>query len=128
MTLSLNMGYYHIRLNKEASNLCTIIIPWRKYLYKCLPMGVSDSPDILQDKMNGIFCWFEFIRLYMNDLFRITNGYCYNHLEKLELILQNIKDIGLKCNIKNSFFGKTKMKQLGFQVTQNGIQAINKKW
>ena len=28
--LDLNMGYYHIRLGKNASNLCTIIPPWEK--------------------------------------------------------------------------------------------------
>ena len=27
-SLDLNMGYYHIRLIKNASNLCTIILPW----------------------------------------------------------------------------------------------------
>ena len=26
--LDLNIGYYHIRLIKKASKLCTIIIPW----------------------------------------------------------------------------------------------------
>ena len=31
MSLDLNMGYYHIRLSNQASNLCTIIIPWGKY-------------------------------------------------------------------------------------------------
>ena len=27
-SLDLNMGYYHIRLSKNASNFCTIILPW----------------------------------------------------------------------------------------------------
>ena len=31
-----NMGYYHIRLSKNASNLCTIIILWGKYCYRRL--------------------------------------------------------------------------------------------
>ena len=29
--LDLDMGYYHIPLRKNASNLCTIIILWGKY-------------------------------------------------------------------------------------------------
>ena len=28
-SLDLNMGYYHIRLIKNASNLCKIIISWK---------------------------------------------------------------------------------------------------
>ena len=37
-SLDLNMGYYHIHLSEEARNLCTIILPWGKYRYRCLPM------------------------------------------------------------------------------------------
>ena len=59
--LEYNMGYYHISLKEETSNLCNIILPWRKYCYKRLPMGVSKSPDIFQEKMNEMFCEFELI-------------------------------------------------------------------
>ena len=51
-SLDLNMGYYHIRHSEHASNLCTIILSRVKYRYKRLPMGVSNSPDIFQEKMN----------------------------------------------------------------------------
>ena len=54
-SLDLNMGYYHIWLSKNASNLCTIILPWEKYRYKRLPMGVANSPDIFQQKVNDFF-------------------------------------------------------------------------
>ena len=53
--LDLNMGYYHIRLRKNTSNVCTIILPWGKFWYKRLPMEVANSPDIFQQKMNGLF-------------------------------------------------------------------------
>ena len=54
MSLDLDMVYYHILISEEARNVCTIILPWGKYQYKCLIMGVSNSPDIIQEKMNGI--------------------------------------------------------------------------
>ena len=65
MSLYLNMGYYHILIVKHASNLCTIILPWVKYCYKCLPMVISNSPDIFQHNMNDLFNGFEFIRVYI---------------------------------------------------------------
>ena len=58
MSLDLHMGYYHICLIKHASNLCTIILPWGKYRYKRLPMGVGNSPYNIQEKMNEMFCGF----------------------------------------------------------------------
>jgi hypothetical protein len=32
--LDLNMGYYTIRLDPDASKICTIIFPWGKYSFK----------------------------------------------------------------------------------------------
>jgi hypothetical protein len=47
-TIDLVMGYYHIPLDLEAQKLCTTILPWGKYQYKRLSMGVKTSPDIFQ--------------------------------------------------------------------------------
>ncbi len=49
--LDLNMGYYTIRLDPDASKICTIIFPWGKYSYERLPMGIAGSPDIFQAEM-----------------------------------------------------------------------------
>ena len=54
-SLGLNMGYYHIQLRENASNLWTIIIPWVKYCYKHLQIGLPNSPDIFQQEMNNLF-------------------------------------------------------------------------
>jgi hypothetical protein len=39
--LDLNMGYYHSKLDADAQKLCTIVLPWGKYKYKRLPMGIK---------------------------------------------------------------------------------------
>ncbi len=43
------MGYYTIRLDPDATKICTVIFPWGKYSYKRLPMGIAGSPDIFQE-------------------------------------------------------------------------------
>ena len=86
-SIDLNMGYYHICLIKKDSSLCTIIIQWIKYRYKGLTMGVSNTPDIFQEKMNKMFRGFEFIRVYIDDLLIMTKGDWSNHLDKMELTL-----------------------------------------
>ena len=47
-SLDLNMGYNHIRLRKNESNLCIIILPRGKYCYKSLPMRITNYPSIFQ--------------------------------------------------------------------------------
>ena len=39
-SLDLNMGYYHIELSPDSKRLCTIVLPWGKYEYQKLPMGL----------------------------------------------------------------------------------------
>ncbi len=60
--LNLNMGYYTIRLDPDASKICTIIFPWeKKYSIKQLPMGIAGSPDIFQSKMSEIIESLEYV-------------------------------------------------------------------
>jgi hypothetical protein len=66
--LDLNMGYYTIRLDPDASKICTIIFPWGKYSYLRLPMGIAGFPDIFQAKMSELMVALEFIRTYLDDL------------------------------------------------------------
>jgi hypothetical protein len=52
--LDLNMGYYTIRLDPDASKICTIIFPWGKYSNRRLRMGIAGSPEIFQGKMSEL--------------------------------------------------------------------------
>jgi hypothetical protein len=82
--IDLNMGYYTIRLDPDASKICTIIFPWGKYSYKRLPMGIAGSPDIFQGKMSELMESLEFVRAYLDDLLCISKLSLEDHLENLE--------------------------------------------
>ena len=85
-----------------------------KYRYKCLPIGVTNSPDIFQQKMNDLFHGFEFICVYMDDILVLTKGYWTYHLRKLYLTLKQMEGKMNKCNIDKYLFGNTEMEYLGF--------------
>ena len=78
-SLDLNMGYYHIELSPNSKRLCTIVLPWGKYEYQHLPMGLNNSPDIFQEKMSILMGDLEYIRTYINDLLCITKGTWEDH-------------------------------------------------
>jgi hypothetical protein len=98
MALDLNMGYYTIRLDPDASRICTIIFPWGKYSYKRLLMGIACSPDIFQIKMLELMESLEYVRAYLDDLLCISRSSLEDHLEKLEEVLRHLRDAGLKVN------------------------------
>ena len=60
-SLDLNMGYYHIELTPYSKQLCTIILPFGKYEYQRLPMGLSNSPDIFQEKISELMLGLNFV-------------------------------------------------------------------
>jgi hypothetical protein len=78
--LDLNMGYYTIRLDPTASEMCTIIFPWGKYSYKRLPMGFGGSADIFQAQIMDLMASLKFVRAYMDNLLFITSGILDEHL------------------------------------------------
>ena len=90
-SLHLSMGCYHIRLIEHIINLCMIILPWANYCYKCLTMVVANLPDILQQKMNGLFHKFEIIHVHIDILFVLTKVDWINHVQKLELTINKLK-------------------------------------
>ena len=77
--------------------------------------------------MNGLFHGLKFIRAYIYDLLILTKGDLIDHVQKLELTLNKMKEKGLKCNIGKSFFGQTEIEYLGFWVTCDGFKLINRK-
>lgn len=126
-SLDLNMGYYHILLTPNASRLCTIVLPWGKYEYLRLPMGLCNSPDIFQEKMSELMQGLEFVRAYLDDLLVLSKGSFQEHLEHLEQVLTRIDEAGLKINASKSFFCREQLEYLGYWITRDGIQPLNKK-
>ena len=87
-SLDLNMGYYHIKLSPNSKQLCTIVLLWGKYKYQKLPMGLSNSPDIFQEKMSSLMCNLEYVQTYIDDLLCITKDSWSDHLEKLDEVFK----------------------------------------
>jgi hypothetical protein len=79
--LDLNMGYYTIRLDPDASRICTIIFPWGKYFYQRLRIGIAGSPDIFQSKMLELMESLEYVQAYLNDLLCISRSSLEDHLK-----------------------------------------------
>ncbi len=121
------MGYYTIRLDPDASKICTIIFPWGKYSYKRLPMGIAGSPDIFQGKMSELMETLEYVRAYLDDLICISKLSLEDHLEKLEEVLRQLCNAGLKVNAAKSTFCAPEIEYLGYVFTRDGIKPQSNK-
>jgi hypothetical protein len=121
------MGYYTIRLDPDASKICTIIFLWEKYSYKQLPMGIVGSPDIFQGKMLELMESLEYVRAYLDDLLCISKLSLEGSLEKLVEVLRQLCDAGLKVNAAKLTFCALEIEYLGYVLTREGIKPQSNK-
>jgi hypothetical protein len=127
MALDLNMGYYTIRLDPNASRICTIIFPWGNYSYKRLPMGIAGSPDIFQSKMVELMETLKYVQAYLDDFLCISRSSPEDHLEKLKEVLRHLCNTGLKVNTEKLTFCALEIEYLGYVLTRDGIKPQSNK-
>ncbi len=127
LLLDLNMGYYHIELLPNSSRYCTIVLPWGKYNYLRLPMGLCISTDIFQERMEELFAGKEFARACIDHLLVVLLSSFEDHLDKLEKVLWQLQHNGLKVNATKSFLGREELEYLGYWISLEGIKPLSKK-
>jgi hypothetical protein len=125
--IDLSMGYYHIPLDEFSQQLCTMILPWGKYRYIRLPMGIKNSPDIFQMVMSDLLGDLDYARVYIDDILVTSSGTFDDHLDKLHEVLTRLECAGFRGNVRKCTFAKHELEYLGFWVTRQGIQPQPKK-
>jgi hypothetical protein len=115
------MGYNNICLDPNAATLCTLILPWGKYKYLRLPMGIKNSPDIFQQKISDLMEGLEdFIRAYLDDTLIITKGSYKDHIQKVAEVLKRLQAAGLQVNLPKSKIAVQELEYLGYWLTPQG--------
>jgi hypothetical protein len=125
--LNLNMGFWTIPLDTPSQHLCTIILPWGKYCYLCLPMGLACSPDIYQENMSELFIDMTFIIVYQDDILILTSGSFDDHLRQLGNVFKWLHHNNLQVSAEKSSFCTLEIKYLGFIPTREGIKPHQQK-
>ncbi len=69
----------------------------------------------------------EYVRAYLDDLPCITKLSLEDHLEKLEEVLRQHCNAGIKVNAKKSTFCTHEIKYLGYVLTRDGIKPQSNK-
>jgi hypothetical protein len=90
-------------------------------------MGIAGSLDIFQEKMLELMESLEFVRACLDGLLCITKLSLEDHLEKLEEVLRQLCDAGLKVNAAKSTFCALEIEYLGYVLTRDGIKPQSKK-
>jgi hypothetical protein len=98
-----------------------------KYSYKRLPKDIAGSPDIFQGKMLELLESLEFVRACLDNLLCISKLSLEDHLEKIEEVLRQLPDAGLKVNAAKLTFCALEIEYLGYVLTRDSIKPQSNK-
>ena len=124
--LDISMQYYTFVLDEPSRNLCTFAMLFRLYHYCRLPMGISESPDIVTEMMHSILDDIEGIKFYMDDI-GVFGSTWSNHLSLLSTILGCLENVGFTINPLKCEWAVQEMDFLGHWLTPSGVKPWHKK-
>jgi hypothetical protein len=90
-------------------------------------MGIAGSPDIFQGKISELMESLEYVRAYLDDLLCISKLSLEDHLQKLEVVLRQLHNAGLKVNAAKLTFCALEIEYLGYALTRDGIKPQSNK-
>ena len=125
--LDMIMSYYAMRIRQDLQKYLVIVLPWGKYIYKKMPMGLKISTDVFQRELGNIFQDYPFVLVYLDDLLIITKGTYDQHLQAIEIVLTILRDSGMQLNVEKSFFAKQEVDYLGYVINRQGISPQGSK-
>ena len=69
----------------------------------------------------------EYVRAYIYDVLVLTKGSFEDHMDKLEQVLLRLQKAGLKVSGNKCSFVQDMVEYLGYVITREGIQPVNKR-
>jgi hypothetical protein len=117
----MSMGYYLTVLEDSSSKCTAFVVPWGKYRYLRLQMGISTAPDEFQARMQALLGDLPFLRVYLDDILVLTETSFSNHIKEVEQVFIRLKLSGVQCNAPTCKFAAYETEYLGYNLIQNGI-------
>mmetsp|Transcript_27157 Transcript_27157/g.39950 ORF Transcript_27157/g.39950 Transcript_27157/m.39950 type:complete len:553 (-) Transcript_27157:1456-3114(-) len=125
--IDLVMAYYCMGLLEKSKDILTKIVPWGKYSYQVLPMGVSVAMNIFQERMSRILSDIPCAIVYMDNIIVVGSGSLEEHLKDVAQVLKRMREYGMHINPNKSAWAKDQLEYLGFTISRDGIKPQQKK-
>jgi transposase InsO family protein len=124
----LKSGYWHVSLDDESSYLTTFNTPYGRFRWLRLPFGLSVSSEIFQRRLHQALDGLDGVMCVADDIIVIGSGTDHGtataqHDERLQLLLERCKELGIKLNKEKLQLRTNCVKFLGHIISDKGLQA-----
>ena len=119
-------GFYQILLAEESRHVTTFVTHRGLYRYTRLMFWVTSVPEKYQQIIRDVLRGCEGVINIADDLVIHGNG-ASQHDERLFVVLNRLKEVGLTLNGEKCEFRLPRLTLFGHQVTQNGVEPSEEK-
>ncbi|KAL0901247.1 hypothetical protein ABMA27_006539 [Loxostege sticticalis] len=122
-TLDLSQGYHQIPVSEESKHLTAFVTPDGHFEYNRMPFGLTNAPAVFQRMVHSLLNKHKVpgVLAYMDDIV-IGSKSIDEGMEKLQRVLDMLREANLTLNIKKCHFFKTTIEYLGFEISADGVR------
>lgn len=128
--MDLASGYFQVALDEASIEKSAFILPHGNGRYEFLRMGMGlvNAPSTFQRLMDSILAGlqFEVCLIYLDDLIVFSKTF-EEHLQRLRLVLQKLKENNLRLKSSKCSFLKNELEYLGHTVSAQGVKPQDEK-
>lgn len=123
--LDMKSGYHQVEVLEEHKQRTAFTVgPLGLWEFNRMPFGLVNAPATYQRLMED--CMGDYIGklcfIYLDDLIIFSETF-EEHMDRLAKVMQRLREHGLKLSPKKCFLLQSKVKYLGFVVSENGVEA-----
>ena len=123
-SLDLCSGFHQMEIDEEDRHLTSFITPFGLYQWKRMPMGLCNAPGAFQRLMEIVLSGltYEIVLVYLDDIIVFGRSF-EEHIHRLQLVFQRIREANLKISPAKCSLFQTKLVFLGHVVSADGIHT-----
>lgn len=127
-TLDLKSGFYQIPVNEEDGSVAktSFVTPDGQYEFLRTPFGLANAPSVFQRTLNSTLSGLEGVLVYIDDIL-IPAENEEQALQRLNQVLQRLREAGLTLNLEKCQFFQTSIEYLGKEIMAGTVRSSHHK-
>jgi len=121
-SLDARSGYHQISLDAESQKVTTFITHRGRYCFNRLPFGITSASEIFQRIMENTLGDMEGVVIYQDDIV-VCGKSMSQHDERLNKVLERIRNAGIELNDAKCHFRQPSIKFLGHIFNEKGVSV-----
>ncbi|KAL1458772.1 hypothetical protein WDU94_008888 [Cyamophila willieti] len=124
--LDASTAFWAVKLDEQSSKLCTFNTPFARFKFLRLPYGLSCAPEKFHQKVVDFMSDIPGVLVYIDDIL-IYGSTKEEHNNRLQQVLNRVREINLKLNKAKCKIGVDKVNFLGHCFQSTGMSPDESK-